>query len=124
MAALAALNITFHMDYGLSANDGPLGVGNLAGSRLMGKSLATIQHELGHEGRPIDILKIDIEGGEFPVLNALLENCERQIPFAHQLEIEFHLGNGRNGGTEADFLNLANKLLACGYRPFAKDVNL
>lgn len=42
----------------------------------------------------------------------------------YEVEIEFHLGNGRNGGTEADFLNLANKLLACGYRPFAKDVNL
>ena len=37
------------------------------------------------------------------------------------VEVEFHMINGIDG---KGFLKLANKLLDCGYRPFAKDVNL
>lgn len=112
---LQDLNITFHKNYGLTASDGPLSIGNLPD--LEGRSLATIRRQLGHTQRPIDILKIDIEGSEWEVLESIMEGCDRSNPVAHQLQIEFHSPKVRR------FVNLVESMLQCGYRPFAKDTN-
>jgi Methyltransferase domain len=70
--------VNFH-GWGLAAADG----GKM-------KTLSTMTRELGHDkpGMSIEILKIDVEGHEWDVLNPLLE--ARDLPFARQLLIELH----------------------------------
>lgn len=75
------------------------------------KSLGTFMHELGHEH--IDVLKIDIEGSEYDVIeNILNEN----ISIA-QILIEFHDRFFENGTFRTK--QTIDKLKACGYEIFA-----
>jgi hypothetical protein len=111
---LKSLGIVFH-EWGLNDADGEFDIG---WSRYLGYTLDTIKRKLGHVGRTIDILKMDIEGSEWSVLAALLNNCERAEPFAHQLLVEFHSPH------YLKLLAMINSLDQCGYRVFYTDYNL
>lgn len=96
-------NFHFH-PYGLSAADGELeiqairkptdnyraatvldiGKGEGDTIRVPMRSLTTIMRELGHDH--VDVLKLDIEGGEYPVLEGLLAG---DMPI-RQIVLEFH----------------------------------
>jgi Methyltransferase domain len=71
--------VNFH-GWGLEAVDG--------GGKM--KTLPTMMRELGHDqpGVSIEILKIDVEGHEWDVLNPLLDSDK--LPFVRQLLIELH----------------------------------
>lgn len=74
-------------------------------------SLGTIARQLGH-GR-IDLLKMDIEGAEYEVLDNLLESGVKPI----QLLVEFH--HRFPGIGPARTAEMIGKLRAAGYRLFA-----
>jgi hypothetical protein len=74
----------------------------------------------------IDILKIDIEGSEFDLLNALLDahftNTDNApLPFG-QLQVEIHLWN--NNLNFRQFLRFWERLESAGLRPFWAEPNL
>lgn len=74
------------------------------------KRLRTVLGELGHER--LDILKLDIEGSEYEVLDDLLAT----VPLPRQLMVEFHHGVAGVPleRTEASL----DKLRSAGYRVF------
>jgi FkbM family methyltransferase len=74
-------------------------------------SLGTIARQLGH-GR-IDLLKMDIEGAEYEVLDSLLESGVKPI----QLLVEFHHRFPGIGPARTE--EMIGKLRAAGYRLFA-----
>ena len=61
------LNLTFHA-IGLGGADQNF---EFKGKSYKGLTLQSIMRELGHEGRVIDVLKIDIEGAEWAVLSTM-----------------------------------------------------
>jgi FkbM family methyltransferase len=74
-------------------------------------SLGSIAKRLGHER--LDLLKMDIEGAEYEVLDSLLESAVKPV----QLLVEFHhrfpgIGPGRTA-------DMIERLRAAGYRLFA-----
>lgn len=81
---------TFHRTY---LDDGKNGT----------KSLKTIIEEVGHTKRPIDILKIDIDGNEYLIFEEFFRHSQNtsnntdskqdgfQIPYIRQILIEIHL---------------------------------
>jgi len=71
------------------------------------KSLAGIMRELGHDH--VDILKIDIEGAEYGVLNSMLELPLRPA----QLLVEFH--HRFPGLSAADTIQAVGNLRQAGY---------
>ncbi|KAJ7053921.1 methyltransferase domain-containing protein [Mycena amicta] len=84
-------------------------------------SLRGIMKELGHDF--IDILKIDIEGSEFPTLRALIESFQGEIlPFG-QLSVEIHVTDGslHNIGAFDDWFTM---LESAGLRPFWTELNM
>ena len=56
-----------------------------------GKSFETIVRSLGHEGRTIDILKIDCEGCEWQTLPPLFDAIAAGTITVHQIQIEMHI---------------------------------
>jgi len=74
------------------------------------KRLATLQAELAHQ--VIDVLKMDIEGGEMQALPDILANS----PLPGQLLVEFHYNYPEI--PYDDFLDLVGQLRAAGYRIF------
>ncbi|KAG0054625.1 hypothetical protein BGZ83_010753 [Gryganskiella cystojenkinii] len=91
------------------------------------KSLSTLMEENKHEW--IDVLKIDIEGYEYGVLDALLADPHfRQVlPFS-QLQIELHLTDPDMSVEEpksfSRFLNWFQRLESRGLRPFWSELNM
>ncbi len=75
------------------------------------KKLSTIMQELKHDH--IDLLKMDIEGAEYPVLDNMLQ--ENILP--HTLCVEFHKSDQYN--TE----EVIARLIAVGYTLVAKNKN-
>jgi hypothetical protein len=75
---------------------------------------------LGHTF--IDVLKIDIEGGEFDALTSFLAaNAEGDLPIG-QLQLEIH---ARSGHERFDYFNQWwASLEAAGLRPFWTEPNL
>lgn len=75
------------------------------------RTVASLRHELGHA--EIDLLKLDIEGAEYSVVDQLLESGIRPA----QLLIEFHHRHSPDGvrGT----IDLVARIRAAGYRIFA-----
>jgi FkbM family methyltransferase len=74
------------------------------------KRLGTALRELGHER--LDILKLDIEGSEYEVLDDLLANG----PLPPQVLVEFHHGTGTVTLEQTE--QSLEKLCAAGYRVF------
>jgi len=75
------------------------------------KRLANAMRELGHS--KVDILKLDIEGAEYAVLDDLLQ-CRLQVD---QILVEFHAANERKGFLKAR--EAIGQLNDQGYRIFA-----
>ena len=74
------------------------------------KSLKTIMKELGH--KEIDMLKMDIEGGEYTVIENIIKSGIKPV----QLLIEFH-HRFKNVGVEQT-ISTVNKLRKYGYSVF------
>jgi FkbM family methyltransferase len=74
-------------------------------------SLQSIQAELGQQR--LDLLKMDIEGAEYDVLDSLLESSVRP----RQLLVEFHHRFAGVGPARTE--QMISKLRNCGYRIFA-----
>jgi FkbM family methyltransferase len=74
------------------------------------KRLTTVLRELGHER--LDVLKLDIEGAEYAVLDDLLATG----PLPRQLMVEFHHGMG--DVTLESTERCLDRLRAAGYRVF------
>ena len=68
---VAERNITAYEPYGISGHNGVLRWFNRA---VPVYTLATIMARLGHTGRRIDVLKLDIEGSEFDVVPNLVKS--------------------------------------------------
>ncbi|CAF3396178.1 unnamed protein product [Rotaria socialis] len=58
------------------------------------KSWATILEELGHTQRKIDVLKIDIEGGEYSFFSFLMQSSTKSLP--QQILVEVHPNKPNN----------------------------
>ena len=100
-----------------------LGNGKSDGS----KSLPMIINELGHQKRPIHILKVDIEGSEFNLFEDLFNSSNiNQIhtPYIRQILFEIHLGGGINEETSHRTHKLFELFRANNYAIFHKEANL
>ena len=85
------------------------------------KTLPTIIKELGHEGREIDILKIDVEGSEYSFLENLFDSTGGCPSFIQQVSLEWHhFGwDTRYGEGSSPSINTIVTLLhACGLKTF------
>ncbi|KAH6673983.1 methyltransferase domain-containing protein [Plectosphaerella plurivora] len=84
-------------------------------------TLKTIMTDLGHDY--VDVIKMDVEGSEFPTLDSFLEDYEgKALPFG-QLLIEIHLWEG-SPDTIPDLLKWWEKLESFGLRPVSDEANL
>jgi len=83
------------------------------------KTLPTIMKELGHEGRTIDVLKVDVEGSEYAFLENLLDSTNGCPAFINQITLEWHhfswdmrYGEGSNPSMNA----ISTLLHTCGLK--------
>lgn len=104
--------------------------GKSSGSR----SFKTIIEALGHKGQRIDILKIDIEGSEYPALEALFSRSTNtttekdnadDIPYVRQILVEIHLQSMQGGEIPISRVHgLFELLRANNFVIFHKEPNL
>eukprot|EP00588_Corethron_pennatum_P026094 CAMPEP_0194321282 /NCGR_PEP_ID=MMETSP0171-20130528/17504_1 /TAXON_ID=218684 /ORGANISM="Corethron pennatum, Strain L29A3" /LENGTH=432 /DNA_ID=CAMNT_0039079105 /DNA_START=36 /DNA_END=1335 /DNA_ORIENTATION=- len=83
------------------------------------KTLPTIMKELGHEGRTIDVLKLDVEGSEYAFLEQLLDHQGGCPDYINQLTMEWHHYpfDPRYGEGASPPINAITTLLhACGLK--------
>eukprot|EP00884_Botryococcus_braunii_P022683 jgi/Botrbrau1/9099/Bobra.0305s0006.1 len=112
-------------EYGLGDKDGWVSTGGdksmTLGKNFDGfhvKSLPTIMKELGHNW--IDVLKIDIEGAEWEVLDSILLDPE-VAPFT-QLQVEFH--NWNDGKRPLPFMkSILQRMISKNLRVFNVEPN-
>lgn len=86
------------------------------------KTLKTIMRELGHAGREISILKLDVEGSEYGFLEEALDTMGC-LP-VDQLTVEWHhyTFDNRYGGGSSPELNALSALLnVCGLKQYHID---
>ncbi|KAF9963059.1 hypothetical protein BGZ70_007698 [Mortierella alpina] len=82
------------------------------------RTLRSLMEENGHDW--IDILKVDIEGSEYPTFNAMMDDFD-VLPFS-QLQVELHVD--KKHVQFKDFLAWWQKLESKGLRPFWTEINL
>uniref|UniRef100_A0A7S2WQJ2 Methyltransferase FkbM domain-containing protein n=1 Tax=Eucampia antarctica TaxID=49252 RepID=A0A7S2WQJ2_9STRA len=85
------------------------------------KTLPTIIKELGHEGKTIDVLKIDVEGSEYAFLENLLDSTGGCPDFIKQISMEWHhfSWDSRYGEGASPSINAIVTLLhTCGLKNF------
>ena len=80
---IAEHNVTSYQPYGISGHDGTL---RWFQEKVKVLKLSSIMAKLGHTGRRIDVLKLDVEGSEFDIIPGLV-NSGIEIG---QLLIEVH----------------------------------
>jgi hypothetical protein len=89
-------------------------------------SLQMIMKELGHEKREIHILKVDIDGSEFKLFDALFKTSlknQTDIPYIRQILFEIHLiGKGEEPSQRTH--QLFELFRSNNYAIFHKEVNL
>jgi len=114
--------------YGLSGRDGeisrrkdPYDIDMDWLESTIGPSMYTLQNlmdKMGHH--TIDMLKMDIEGGEWGVLDNMFTNCANIPEGLHWLLVEVHLWH-----TELEeVVSLFTKVEGCGFRLYHKEPNL
>mmetsp|Transcript_13715 Transcript_13715/g.16155 ORF Transcript_13715/g.16155 Transcript_13715/m.16155 type:complete len:400 (+) Transcript_13715:84-1283(+) len=89
--------------------------------KLPVKTLPTIIKELGHEGKAIDVLKIDVEGSEYAFLENLLDSTGGCPDFIKQITLEWHhfSWDSRYGEGASPSMNaIATLLHTCGLKNF------
>ena len=100
----------------MSAADGDTVIG---GRTLPVRTLATLMKDNGHAW--IDLLKIDVEGAEWEVLeNLVAQGGGKPLPIS-QAQVEFHVGWGDHGPQDA--VNLLEALDDAGMRVFHVEEN-
>ncbi|KAF0323331.1 hypothetical protein GQ607_009449 [Colletotrichum asianum] len=85
-------------------------------------SISSIMKKFGHDY--VDLVKMDIEGDEFPTLEAFLEEFKtegKEVPFG-QLVIEIHVPE--KGPKISQFAEWWERLEALGLRPVMSEANL
>lgn len=85
------------------------------------KTLPTVIKELGHVGRTIDILKVDVEGSEYAFLENLLDSTAGCPDFIKQISLEWHhySWDARYGEGASPSINaIATLLHTCGLKNF------
>jgi FkbM family methyltransferase len=103
-----------------------IGVGNvtspdgltLEGKKYPAKTVSDIARSLNHPR--VDVLKIDIEGGEFAVLEQLLDTQTLATLQVQHLLVEFHLWDDR---AFVEFVGIISRLKQQGYVIFRKELN-
>jgi hypothetical protein len=90
----------------------------LEGKKCPVKTVADIARSLHHER--VDVVKMDIEGGEYAVLKQVLEAKTLAALNVRQLEIEFHLWDDQ---AFVDFVGAIDALRREGYVIFRKEFN-
>lgn len=115
--------IHFHR-WGLLAEDGTI---SLRGEDVQGYSLDTIMDKLGHKGKTLDILKIDIEGSEWGFLERLVPVAGSKegkgldaLPFK-QFQMELHAEP--HNIFIWPVVRAIVGLLEAGFLPFHKELN-
>lgn len=112
-AFLNDLGVQFHA-WGVSKDDEDIVLEN---QKVPAFTLSSIRRKLNHTNNVIDIVKIDTEGAEWGVFENLLQDCNRDEPYAHQFLVELH------HATPSLLINLYQEMERCGYRVFHKDAN-
>jgi hypothetical protein len=77
-------------------------------------TLGSIMRHFGHSW--VDIVKMDIEGAEFPVLDQVMDEFKGGLPFG-QLQLEIHAGAFK------DLYQFWERLEFAGLRPFMNEIN-
>ncbi len=90
----------------------------IEGKQCEARSLADIARSLHHTH--VDVLKIDIEGGEFAALQQMIETRELLNLQVKQLLVEFHLWDDQRF---AEFVRLLGSLYQQGFLIFRKEFN-
>jgi hypothetical protein len=89
--------------------------------------LNTIIANLGHQGRTIDILKLDCEGCEWDAFEYLAIHAPETLTQVRTLDVEVHFVRERNVRSAADVLKIAtfyeHVIVKHGFRPFYKHLN-
>lgn len=80
------------------------------------KNWTTIMHDLNHTNRTIDILKMDIEGGEYALLRKVFASSKSLLP--RQILVELHPSH------DSDIHVFLKQLRSIGYVIFAKEQDL
>ncbi|MDD8020006.1 MAG: FkbM family methyltransferase [Acidobacteriota bacterium] len=88
------------------------------GQRCPAKSLADLAASLGHQS--VDILKMDIEGGEYAALHQILSAGTLNQLGVKMILVEFHIWDD---GLFKDFLTLINSLTEQDYLIYRKEFN-
>lgn len=92
------------------------------GEALPHGTFSEIVEKLGHRGRELDVLKVDVEGSEFGALShsGLFGGClasgAPKVPI-RQVQIEVH------GQSFVDIFRLAEQMHTCGLALFSKEPN-
>jgi hypothetical protein len=90
----------------------------IEGKKCPSKRLSEIAAALGHQH--VDVLKIDIEGGEMAALLEILSSRTLEKLSVKQLLVEFHLWNDEQW---ISFVHIINLLREHGYLIFRKELN-
>ena len=122
-AAQADGTLTYH-DAGLIGDDGValLPKGRDSRKVIPSKNFTAFVDDLGHRARTIDILKVDIEGGEFTafahtgLLGKCLEGGAPTVPI-RQVHLEIH------GVEPLPIFQLFEMFFDCGYALVSKEPN-
>ncbi|CAF1129925.1 unnamed protein product, partial [Didymodactylos carnosus] len=91
----------------------------IGGGKNGTKNIKMIMTELGHSKRELDIVKIDIEGSEYPLFNSWFRSSTINI-YPRQILFEIHKYSNDNKATHELFELFRNN----GYVIFYKDPNL
>lgn len=95
------------------------GIGSEGSSENLLKPFSSIVQALGHTDKMIDILKIDVEGAEYPVFISILESTSL-LDNVSQLLVEFHFNSG---GYDRN-VRVLNLLRDKGFAIFHKEPNI
>ena len=92
----------------------------LEGRHVELSPLSDIMRRLGHEGRILDVLKMDVEGSEYDAFKYLFDKSE--LPAIHLLLLEGHMGKP-NPTLIMQFMDLMKKLDEAAFRLYHLERN-
>lgn len=101
-------------------HDNTMTMGNNNGHTMDVLTLQTIMQSLNHNW--VDVLKIDIEGFEYAVLQQLMENSKSRLPVT-QLLVEFHYWDHVQRTLPQDILATFKALVNNNFRVFSTEPN-